>query len=493
MKVLFIYPNEMMLNPPPVGIGILSAILKDKGFELDLFDTTFYPTFSQTSDKAKEMNLQVRPFDYGERDISLKKTDLFDDLRNKVETFCPDLIAISILEPTFTQALSLLDTIQDYKIPVVAGGVFPTFAADIVLSHPAVGIVCIGEGEGSLLELCETMRNGKDISRIRNLWVQKESKIIKNKIRPVVNLDELPLPDYFLFEPARFFRPMAGKVYRAIPVETNRGCPYQCAYCNSPSQSKLYRDHGAGNFFRKKSMGRIKEELRYLISLYDAEYVYFPSDTFLYMTNREFDEFIEIYSKIGLPFWIQTRPETISQEKALMLREVGCHRMSIGVEHGNFEFRKNILNKKFPNELVISACDAIAQAEIPLAINNIIGFPDETRELVFDTINLNRKLRFDTSNAYAFSPFHGTPLYEACLRKGLISEGRTIKNLTIDAGLDMPNLSKKEIEGLRKTFALYARLSEEYWPKIRIAEGTDDKAHNAFEELRKIYIDKYFN
>jgi len=492
MKILFIYPNEMMLNPPPVSIGIFTAILKDAGFELDLFDTTYYPTFSKTSDKAKEANLQVRPFDFGERNVSLKETDMFKDLRNKIKTFCPDLITISILEPTFAQAVSLLDAIQHYKIPVVAGGVFPTFAPTQVLSHPAVEIVCVGEGEGALLELCEKLRNGEDISTVRNLWIKKSSQVIKNPIRPVVNLDKLPLPDYSLFEPERFFRPMAGKVYRAIPVETNRGCPYQCAYCNSPSQTKLYREYGAGSFFRKKSMGRIKEELRYLIPLYDAEYVYFPSDTFLYMTSREFEQFIEIYSEFQLPFWVQTRPETITREKALMLRDVGCHRMSIGVEHGNFEFRKNVLKKNFSNEVVINACDAIAQAEIPLAINNIIGFPGETRELVFDTISLNQKLKFDTTNAYAFAPFHGTRLHEVCLKEGLISDSRTVGSLTIDAGLDMPQLSRDEIEGLRKTFALYARLPKEYWPKIRIAEGNDEKAQKAFEELREVYIDKYF-
>ncbi|MFC1823052.1 B12-binding domain-containing radical SAM protein [Thermodesulfobacteriota bacterium] len=492
MKVLFIYPNEMMLNPPPVSIGILNAVLKDAGFEVALFDTTFYPTFSQTSDKAKETNLQVRPFDYGERGVSLKETDLFDDLQNKLEAFLPDLIAISILEPTFSQSLSLLDIIHDYNIPVVAGGVFPTFAPDRVLSHPAVDIVCIGEGEGPLLELCESMRNDRDISQIKNLLIRRNSRIIRNRIRPVVDLDELPLPNYDLFETERFYRPMAGHVYRAIPVETNRGCPYQCSYCNSPSQSKLYLEHGAGNFFRKKSMARIEEELRHLIPLYNAEYVYFTSDTFLSMTGREFEQFIEMYSEFRLPFWVQTRPETITKEKAIALKKIGCHRMSLGVEHGNYEFRKKVLKKNIPDRIIIEACDAIAETGIPLTINNIIGFPGETRELVFDTIKLNRRLKFDTSNAYAFSPFHGTPLHEVCLKNGLISENRTVNNLTIDAALDMPDLSREEIEGLRKTFALYARLSKEFWPQIKVAEGNDEQARQAFEKLRKIYIETYF-
>jgi len=308
----------------------------------------------------------------------------------------------------------------------------------------------------------------------------------------VVKLDELPIPDYSLFEPERLFRPMAGKVYRTVPVETNRGCPFQCTYCNSPSQTKLYRDHNAGNFFRKKSLPVIRDELHELSRLYEPEYVYFPSDTFLSMTDAEFEEFIEIYSEFRLPFWMQTRPETITLQRVVALKEVGCHRMSMGIEHGNAEFRKQVLHKNTTNEVIIEACDAIAQAKIPLSINNIIGFPGETRELVFDTIRLNRQLTFDTTNAYVFAPFHGTVLHDLCVQEGLITPSRTVHNLTMDAGLDMPQLSRREIDGLRKTFALYARLGEEYWPRIQIAEGDNEEAQKAFEELREIYIAAYF-
>ncbi|MCP4377412.1 MAG: radical SAM protein, partial [bacterium] len=254
----------------------------------------------------------------------------------------------------------------------------------------------------------------------------------------------------------------------------------------------LYRDHGAGNFFRKKSLPVIRDELRELVRLYDPEYVYFPSDTFLSMTDAEFEEFVDIYGEFRLPFWMQTRPETITLQRVVALKEIGCHRMSMGIEHGNAEFRKSVLHKNTTNEIIIEACDAIAQAGIPLSINNIIGFPGETRELVFDTIGLNRQLTFDTTNAYVFAPFHGTSLYDLCASQGLISPSQTVHNLTMDAGLDMPQFPRKEIDGLRKTFALYARLPEKHWPKIKVAEGCDEEAQTAFDELREIYISAYF-
>jgi hypothetical protein len=112
--------------------------------------------------------------------------------------------------------------------------------------------------------------------------------------------------------------------------------------------------------------------------------------------------------------------------------------------------------------------------------------------LIFDTIELNRKLEFDTCNAYAFTPFHGTPLHQYCVRKGYTSMDNVVGLSTMDIPLDMPQLSSKEIAGLRRTFALYARLPKKYWPKIRRAEGNDKKGRRIYNELREIYMEKYF-
>jgi len=59
LKVLFLYPNVPLQNPPPVSIGILSALLRAEGVEVKVFDTTFYHTAEISSDKAKEKSLQV--------------------------------------------------------------------------------------------------------------------------------------------------------------------------------------------------------------------------------------------------------------------------------------------------------------------------------------------------------------------------------------------------------------------------------------------------
>jgi radical SAM superfamily enzyme YgiQ (UPF0313 family) len=492
-KVLILYPNGQLMNPPPISIGLFTALLKENGFEVEIFDTTLYPEDDvKSSGESMQENLQVRPFDYSSRSINLKNNKMEVDLVNKIEDFGPGLIAISILECSYLKSVSMLKRIEHLNIPIIAGGVFPTNAPKIVLSNKNIDMVCIGEGEEALIEVCKLLASNKDCSRVEGLQFKKNGEIKKNSIRKPININNLPNPDYSLFEMERFFRPMAGKIYKTIPMETNRGCPYLCSYCNSPSMYKLYKEKKM-NFFRKKTTFKIHDELKYLIKKWNAEYIYFTSDNFLMMSDIEFDDFIEIYKDFKLPFWIQSRPEEIRENRINKLKEVGLHRMSIGLEHGNQEFRRKILKKSFDNETMIKASKIIARYEVPLTVNNIIGFPGETRELIFDTIELNRNLVFDTTNCFAYTPFHGTPLHKECVEKGYISEDATFGSVDVDVPLDMPQLPRKEVRGLKRTFALYSRLPKKYWSKIKRAEKFDDIGNQIFSELGQIYQEKYFN
>ena len=105
---------------------------------------------------------------------------------------------------------------------------------------------------------------------------------------------------------------MGGKVYRMFPVETHRGCPYKCAFCNSPSQINLYKEESNTNYLRRKSFENMRLELLHYKNEMKAEYLYFWADTFFSWKQKEFDTFCELYEEINLPFWCQTRPESKS-------------------------------------------------------------------------------------------------------------------------------------------------------------------------------------
>ena len=61
MKILLLYPNTYGMNMIPPALGIFTAILKNAGHELQLFDTTDYVEEYRNFDKEKSANLNARP------------------------------------------------------------------------------------------------------------------------------------------------------------------------------------------------------------------------------------------------------------------------------------------------------------------------------------------------------------------------------------------------------------------------------------------------
>lgn len=493
MKALFIYPNTMASALVPINLSQLSACLKEKSFEVDLFDTTFYRTEEISFEQKRVELLQIKPFDYADKGIHFKDTDIYQDLIKKISDFNPDLVGITLVEDTWELAKLLLEKIKNFNIPVIAGGVFVTAAPEEIILHPAIDMICLGEGEEALIELCHKMSKGEDYSIIKNLWVKKEGRIIKNPLRPLTDINALPYIDYEIWGRERLGRPMFGKIYTMIHVEIDRGCPNQCTYCAAPTLKKFFLEQGCGMYYRRKKIPRLMAEMEHLVKKYQPDYINFNSETFLAKPLEELKEFAKEYkNKIHLPFWAQTRPETISEEKIKILKEMGCDSMNFGIEHGNQDFRARVLNRYGSNQQIIDGIKLVEKYQIPYTVNNIIGFPDETRELIFDTIKLNRQLNPRTINCYLFVPYRGTVLHKYCLDKGYLDKDDKVHNLTDSVRLKMSSITYEELKGLQRTFPLYVRFSESEWPKIKIAEKFDEEGDRLFAEYKKIYQEKYF-
>lgn len=487
MRVLLLYPNLYGMNMLPPAIGLFTAILKRDGHVVALFDTTVYEDLAPIdSDKRKADDLNARPFD----DTLLKQralhSDPLTDFRTHVSQFNPDLIAMSVTEDMFPIGITLLKVLGVNRPKVVAGGVFPTFAPELALLHSegCIDYVLKGEGDETLTELCRRLEAGEDISTLPGLYARIGDRLINNRLPRPVDLTTLPLPDYGLFEESRYYRPMQGKLWRMLPVQTIRGCPYTCAYCNSPTQTEI---HGKDDFkfFRKQRMDLIRDELRHCVESYRADSFYFWADTFLAWNEREFDEFCEMYSEFGLPFWIQTRPETVKKRRFEKLREVGLLRVAFGVEHGNESFRERILHRRVKNDSIIENLKIVTDLGIPISVNNIMGFPTETRDLVFDTIELNRHFASDGINAYSFTPFHGTPLRQLSEQLGYVEKGTLSRSIMAPTMLDMPLFSKEMIEGVRRCFVLYVKMPKSRWPEIERAEALTPEGDGIFRALKE--------
>lgn len=495
-KVMFIYPNLRGMNMLPPAIGLLSAVSKRAGFEVRLFDTTYYLSVGEKevdSDGSKSDRLMARPFKMPHK-VTYKASNCFEDFRKEVVEFEPNLLALSCTEDMFKLGIKLLSQITDLKIPTIAGGVFPTFAPEFVLKHPEINIVCRGEGENALVELCHRLEKGQKYDDINNLWVKdKSGKVKKNPIQ-MVDMDKNPLIDMSIFEEARFYRPMGGKVYRMFPVETFRGCPFSCAYCNSPAQGELHLREAGLPYLRRKSFESIRRELKFYKDTMKAEYLYFWADTFLTWASAEFDEFCELYQDINLPFWCQTRIETVTKEKIGKMKAIGCARISFGIEHGNEKFRQKYLRRKISNQMMLRKFKIIEESEIPFSVNNIMGFPHETRELAFDTIRFNRLINSWDRNAYSFTPFKGTPLREECERLGFVKPDDIVESVIVGGSiLDMPQFPLIEVNGLVKTFNMYVKFPESRWPEIHEAEKETPEGQKIYEVLKKEFMEQFFS
>ncbi len=493
MRVLLIYPNIYGMNMLPPAIGLFTALLRQHGHEVELFDSTTWkiPGEDFDSDKEKEKYLTARPFDDSKLHKGLHTTDVFDDFTNKINAFKPDLLAASVVEDLVPVLSRLLSHVQDRRIPTIVGGVFATFAPDKTMNLPGVDMVCIGEGERVLVELCRRMEAGADYSDIPGLWVRKGTEIVKNPMAPPVDVNKNPRIDLSLFDESRLYRPMQGKVWRMLPVETHRGCPYQCTYCNSPAQRKLYRAETNSSFCRKKDFASIREEMLYYRDELKAEALYFWADTFLAYTQREFDQFCEIYEDIRLPFWCQSRPETVRLDRIKRLMDLGLFRMSFGIEHGDETFRKKVLRRNISNQTIVERLGLLNTVDLKFSVNNIMGFPTETRELAFQTIELNRKVKSDNANAYSYSPFHGTYLRDLSEKLGYCPKDLIARSAMKPTLLDMPDFPPEAIEGLRRCFSLYVLMPRSRFKDIARAEKLTPEGDSIWAELREECLEKY--
>lgn len=482
------------MNMLPSAIALFSSLLKQMGHEVALFDSTNWVIPGEEgfdSDKQKEKYLNVRPFDDSKLRSEMRSSDVFSDFENKIKEFSPGLIAVSVSEDIFPIGIKLLSAVRHLKIPTIIGGVFPTFAPSICLGYDEIDMVCIGEGEKAIVELCERMEKNLPYDDIPNIWVKKKDGVKKNPMGSPIDINSNPPLDLSLFDESRLYRPMQGRVWRMIPVETHRGCPYQCTYCNSPSQRVLYKEHTGISHFRKKSISAIYKELKYFKDEIKAEAFYFWADTFLTYTDKEFDDFYHMYKEINLPFWCQTHPETIKEDRVKALMKIGLFRMGIGVEHGNEEFRRKILRRNVSNAVLVDNLRILNKCGLLFSVNNIMGFPTETREIAMDTVEVNRHIEADSYNAYSFSPFHGTALRKMAEDLGYVRPGLIARSATKPTLLNMPQFPPEAIEGLRRCFMLYVKMPKTRWHEIEKAEKLTPEGDRMWAELRDECAGKY--
>jgi anaerobic magnesium-protoporphyrin IX monomethyl ester cyclase len=491
-RVLIVYPNLPLMLLVPVAVGLFTKIFKDQGYVVDLFDTTHYKEDRQVSygEQREEMLNSRVTKKTGKLNYS-QKTGMLEDFHGKVESFKPNLIIYSaVVEDSFFLMLSLVRAIKNLNIPHLIGGVFPTYAPELCMGYEDINMIGIGEGEKTTVEVAEAIRKGLPFNDINGIWYRdSKNKIIKQPAQPLTNINDV-IPDYSLFNENRFWRPLGGRNFKIIPIETYRGCPYTCTFCNSPSQLAFANDNNLGNFLRRKTMKQLRAEIESHIKIHNPTAIFFVDDSFLARPRQEIFDFCDMYEDIGLPFWFNSRAENCEADTLLRLKEVGVYRMTFGIECGNEEYRANMLDRKITNEKYKEHIKIINESGIPWNFNIILGMPAETRELVMDSVNLLRLLKgYDSISVSIFTPYHGTKLRKVCLENGWIDDEIVSSHITARSVLKMPPpyLNADEIDGLSAVFPLYCYYPKSEWDQIKRAEIPDKIGGSILGQFKEDY------
>lgn len=469
MKILFIYPNANGYQRVPLGASILITILKNKGHEIELFDTTFM----RGQNKDNELRIKSG-FVIPTKEISSEV--LLDDeieikLIRRINNFNPDIICATIVEDNYRYCNSLLKTIKRVhpEIPIIVGGSTPTIASEILINNPNIDCIVKGESENRLLSLIKAIESGRRC-------------YIEDKENPYTDLDTLPVQDLSLWDERHFIKPYDGKIYKAGFIEASRGCMNNCSYCINASWKELYNVKKSMHF-RRKSIDKVIEEAKELKEKYNFNMFFFTDDDFLNMGRKRIYEFAKRwYVEIDLPYWINTRTEMITEFKLRNLKNSGCAGIGFGIESGSEWLRENILNKKgHTNKEIIKTFDLIKNYGIRTTANFMIGFPAETEDDILDTIKLARRIKADSIDVTFVSPYYGTELHNLCSR---------LKYIEIDNEIGFEGMAKRVSMRAEPTISLpqisKERLIEIYNNFQKYIDSKSNYALDRFLELKKV-------
>ena len=466
IKVLLISCTCPEPSTPSLGITSIASYLLGKNISVKVFDDAPYMVdIVDEKTDPREMILSVQKTNPSDL-YRLPFAERFNDLIAMIRDFNPNIVGASTTEATYNNAIEYFDLIKVNfpLIKTVIGGAFAIIAPDIAILHNSVDMVAIGEGELAIEEYCNCLEANRDPLNTKGLWIKKDGKIVKNGAAQLIDIDNIPPLRFDLYQEKRLYRPISGAVRRMLPLEVSRGCMYNCTFCASPVFSQQLRL--GGKWLRNKSIEKIEEDIIAYKKYFDPQYFFIISETFLGATDDYLDEFTAMYCKYKIPFWMNTRPETITEEKIKKLKAVGLERMSVGVECGNEKYRSEFLNRKYTNEHLEKVFTILQSYDIKVTANVMIGLPDETREMIFDSIRLIKVLKPASVGLAVFQPYKGTKMYEYVVNKNYYNSGTIINSTCYKPNFYNPNLATEEIMKLLYTFNLYVKTDEKKWSVI---------------------------
>jgi len=378
--VTLVYPyfrphhDKSIFRFPPLGLGYIASYLRQNGIPTSLIDCTFL-----TQQEAIERIMKTNP----------------------------RIVGIYSMFSMKHPAMQVAKLLKNNCEMLVAGGPLPTLSPVDFLND--FDVVAVGEGEQTMLELVDAVKNSRSLSTVKGIAFKKQKKnydpeVVYTPPRGVIeDLDRLPFPARDVWDNEsyknHYFRNFG---YTITSIMTSRGCPFQCDFCSRAV---------FGNAFRARSAINIVDEMENVQALgYDR--IWFADDCFTIDRKRLLDICEEIIErKTRIDWECLSRVDTIDMETAQKMKRAGCVRVFFGIESGNDQVLA-LMKKEASASLARKAVLTTKSAGIQVGAFFIVGYPGETDETVLETLKFASSLPVDYLSFTMPYPIPGTALYD---------------------------------------------------------------------------------
>lgn len=345
MKVMLINPMTRFVTKdimPPLGLAWLAAVLEQNSISVEILDAL------------------------------VERKDL-ETVANKVKKTCPDIVGITCVTATRSDAFKTADKIRVTcpNATVVIGGPHVTFTAEDTLRNiQSVDIIVRGEGEATFLELVKALESGTDLTEVKGISFRSEGNIIHNPPRPFIeDIDSLPFPARHLLPMEKYDFRIPFTDVKATNVLSGRGCPFGCIYC---STSTMW-----GKTIRMRSPSNVVDEIEQIVKEYGIRGIYFFDDTFTFHKRRTIEICDEIIERgLDLVWFCESRVDVIDEELLTKMKKAGCKIIAFGIESGSQRVL-DIIKKKITVDQSIKATNLCKKVGIKTKSFFIYGLPGE--------------------------------------------------------------------------------------------------------------------
>ncbi len=269
-------------------------------------------------------------------------------------------------------------------------------------SYPEIEAVFVGEAEGTLRDLL-----------MRPEWVASRSEAglpgIATRERPFVprepepNLDNLPC----IGDAPDFAASLSCSEYdrSEIPLEAERGCAGRCSFCST----SVYW----GRKVRRKSTGRVLEEIRRLRDLTDLTFVSLIGDNLANSRRWLLDLCGQLAQEAqdSLTWGCSLTLSHLRAEDLDVLWKGRCRSIFVGLESAS-QGTLNKIGKRIDLDRSLAMLEHALAKGFQVHVSLIVGFPWETSCDVRETYNLHVSLlrRGAGSQMSTLCPLPGTLL-----------------------------------------------------------------------------------